>query len=85
MGETDRFPAYTEPAGTNVTGRWRIMENPGTPDSTLMVGEFVQDGNHVTGTILANGGDYRYLEGKVSGNKFMVSAVDGAHSLVFVR
>ena len=84
LGETDRFPAHTEPAATNVTGRWRIMENPGTPDSTLMVGEFIQDSSHVTGTVLATGGDYRYLEGKVSGNKFMVSAVDGAHSLVFV-
>jgi peroxiredoxin len=84
LGETDRFPAFTEPAAENVTGRWRIMENPGTPDSTLMVGEFVQDSNRVTGTILAAGGDYRYLEGKVSGNKFMVSAVDGAHSLIFV-
>jgi peroxiredoxin len=84
FGETERFPAYTEPAATNVTGRWRIIENPGTPDSTLMVGEFVQDSNRVTGTVLATGGDYRYLEGKVSGNKFMVSAVDGAHSLVFI-
>ncbi len=83
-GVTDRFPASTEPAGPDVTGRWRIVENPGTPDSSLMVGEFVQDSGHVTGTILATSGDYRYLEGKVSGNKFMVSAVDGAHSLVFV-
>lgn len=84
LGETDRFPSYTEPAGTNVTGRWRIIESPGTADSTLMVGEFLQDSNHVTGTVLAASGDYRYLEGKVSGNKFMISAVDGAHSLVFV-
>ena len=48
-----------------------------------MVGEFYQDSSRVTGTILANGGDYRYLEGKVSGGNFMVSAVDGAHSIVF--
>jgi peroxiredoxin len=83
-GQTDRFPGHTEPAAFNVSGRWRIMENPGTPDSNLMVGEFRQESGLVTGTILANGGDYRYLEGKVSGNKFMVSAMDGAHSLAFV-
>lgn len=82
-GVTDRFPAFQDPPAFNVTGRWRIMENPGTPDSTLLVGEFQQDSNRVTGTVLAPSGDYRYLEGKISGNKFMVSAVDGAHSLVF--
>lgn len=83
QGVTDRFPAHTEPAASNVSGRWRILENPGTPDSALMVGEFIQDSNHVVGTVLTTSGDYRFLEGKVSGNKFMVSAVDGAHSLVF--
>jgi peroxiredoxin len=83
LGVRDRFPQFTEPSSFDVTGRWRILENPGTPDSNMMVGEFTQENNRVTGTILANGGDYRYLEGKVSGNKFMVSAVDGAHSLIF--
>jgi peroxiredoxin len=83
-GQTDRYPAHTEPAASDVSGRWRIMENPGTPDSNLMVGEFRQDSGNVTGTVLANGGDYRYLQGKVSGNSFMVSAMDGAHSLGFV-
>lgn len=83
-GVTDRFPAHTETPASDVTGRWKILENAGTPDSSVMVGEFVQDSGHVTGTVLATSGDYRFLEGKVSGNRFMVSAVDGAHSLVFV-
>ncbi|TRZ73835.1 MAG: TlpA family protein disulfide reductase [Bacteroidetes bacterium] len=81
-GVTDRFPRATEKAGAVLTGRWRITENAGTPDSTIMVGEFVQDSNHISGTILNTGGDYRYLEGKVSGKKFMISAVDGAHTLI---
>jgi thiol-disulfide isomerase/thioredoxin len=81
-GVMDRFPWYTTEATYNVTGRWKIIENPGTPDSTIMVGEFKQIGNKVTGTFLNTGGDYRYLEGKVSGNKFYLSAVDGAHTLI---
>jgi peroxiredoxin len=81
-GLTDRFPWATEKAEVNITGRWRITENPGMPDSSVMVGEFTQDSNHVTGTILNSGGDYRYLEGKVSGRKFMISAIDGAHTLI---
>jgi peroxiredoxin len=82
QGVTDRFPWANEKPGANLTGRWKITENAGTPDSSVMVGEFVQDSNHVTGTILNTGGDYRYLEGKVSGDKFMISAIDGAHTLI---
>jgi len=81
-GISDRFPWYTEDAAVDVTGRWRFIENPGTPDSNVLVGEFAQDGNRVTGTILNPTGDYRFLEGKVSGNKFMLSGIDGAHTLI---
>jgi thiol-disulfide isomerase/thioredoxin len=83
-GVEDRFPWYNgEPAG-DVTGKWRITENPGTPDSVVMIGEFRQEPDgRVTGTVLSTGGDYRYLDGKIAGNRFMVSAVDGTHSLVF--
>jgi peroxiredoxin len=81
-GVTDRFPWASEKPNANLTGRWKIIENAGTPDSSVMVGEFVQDSNHVSGTILNTGGDYRYLEGKVSGDKFMLSAIDGAHTLI---
>lgn len=81
-GVVDRFPWYTDEASFNVTGRWRVIENPERADSTIMVGEFKQTGDRVTGTFLNTTGDYRYLEGKVSGNKFYLSAVDGAHSLI---
>lgn len=81
-GITDRFPWASKPAAANLSGRWKITENTGTPDSSVMIGEFIQDNNHVTGTILNTGGDYRYLEGKVSDNKFMISAIDGAHTLI---
>ena len=81
-GITDRFPAATEAATANIQGRWEVIENPGTPDSTVMVGEFKQEGAKVTGTWLNTGGDMRYLEGKISGNKLMLSAVDGAHTLI---
>lgn len=81
-GVTDRFPWHTSKASFNVTGRWKVIENPGTVDSTIMVGEFKQNGDKVTGTFLNTGGDYRYLQGKVSANKFYLSAVDGAHTLI---
>ncbi len=82
-GVVDRFPWYTEKAAFDVTGRWKVIENPGTADSTIMVGEFMQTGDKVLGTFLNTTGDYRYLEGKVSGNKFLFSKMDGAQSLIF--
>jgi len=81
-GITDRFPNATEAPEVNVSGRWEITENPGTPNSNDMVGEFTQTGATVIGTWLNSGGDMRYLQGKVAGNKLMLSAVDGAHTLI---
>ena len=81
-GITDRFPASMENATANVAGHWELTEAPGTADAQKDLAEFFQTGNKVTGSILTTGGDYRYLEGKVSGNKFMVSTLDGAHTLL---
>jgi len=82
-GVTDRFPWYSEKASFDITGRWKVIENPGTKDSTVMVGEFKQIEDRVLGTFLSTSGDYRYLEGKVSGNKFFFSKVDGAQTFIF--
>ena len=81
-GVTDRFAAFKEKASVNVSGHWEFTEAPGTPDASKDLAEFFQTGDRVTGSILTTGGDYRYLDGKVSGNKFMVSTLDGAHSLL---
>ncbi|HBI81713.1 MAG TPA: hypothetical protein DDY04_07210 [Bacteroidales bacterium] len=81
-GETDRFPWFTEQPNFDISGRWWFIENPGTPDSTVMVAELKQDGARVTGTILSTTGDYRYLEGKVAGNMFYFSKNDGAQTII---
>ena len=82
-GVEERFPWFDDEPIADVTGRWRFIENPETPDSSVMVGEFQQEGSRVTGTILNPTGDYRFLEGKVSGSRFMLSGIDGAHTLIF--
>ena len=81
-GVTDRFPGFKDKAAVNLSGHWEFTEAPGTPDAQQDLAEFFQTGDRVTGSILTTGGDYRYLDGKVSGNKFMVSTLDGAHSLL---
>ena len=46
-------------------------------------GEFHQEGNRVTGTILTPVGDYRYLEGSFEMGRLRLSTFDGAHAFLF--
>ncbi|MFD1256389.1 TlpA disulfide reductase family protein [Mucilaginibacter terrae] len=69
-------PAY------NLSGRWSAVFGEGT-DRDTTVGEFEQKGNKVTGTFLTTTGDYRYLEGTLSGNKLYLSCFDGGHAFLF--
>jgi len=48
------------------------------------IGEFVQEGDKVTGTFQTETGDYRYLEGAMDGNTLKLSAFDGSHAFLFI-
>lgn len=76
-----RFSTAKAPA-RNVTGRWATyFVSPG--DTSFAVGEFKQAGSKVTGTFLTTTGDYRFLEGTVSGDTLRLSTFDGSHAYVF--
>lgn len=81
-GISDRFPGFSDAPAGNITGRWEVTAGSGN-QAEKQVGEFIQEGNHLTGTFLTTTGDYRFLEGKVAGQKMMLSAFDGAHALIF--
>lgn len=81
--QTLRFPHLTAKAEVDFGGRWQITENGGQPDALTLIGEFVQEGNRLTGTVLSPFGDYRYLEGVVSGRNVAFSGFDGSHAVVF--
>lgn len=82
-GVAERFPDMNKDPEFDVSGRWKIIENQGMETENIMVGEFTQNDNKLSGTFLTVLGDYRYLEGSVSGNQLMLSCFDGAHSLLF--
>lgn len=69
-------PAY------NVAGRWTAIFGEGAERDTT-VGEFKQDGAHLTGTFLTTTGDYRYLDGTVAGDSLYLSCFDGGHAFIF--
>ncbi len=47
-------------------------------DINQTVGVFEQNGSRVTGTVLTTTGDYRYLDGQVTGNEFRLSSFSGS-------
>ncbi|MBS7566565.1 TlpA family protein disulfide reductase [Mucilaginibacter sp. Bleaf8] len=81
-GENWRFVKSPEKPAYNVTGRWLAVFGEGA-DRDTTVGEFKQEGSRLTGTFLTTTGDYRYLEGNVSGDKLYLSCFDGGHAFLF--
>lgn len=79
---SERFPVY-KTAAFNISGRWSVHFK-GVKDSTESVGEFKQSGSRVSGTFLTITGDYRFLEGVVSGDTLKLSTFDGGHAYSFV-
>jgi thiol-disulfide isomerase/thioredoxin len=83
-GQSYRFITGKPVRIHDVTGRWKaVFRSANGRDTTLRVGEFQQDGPHVTGTFLDAGGDLRYLEGVVSGDSLKLSTFDGTHAYFF--
>jgi thiol-disulfide isomerase/thioredoxin len=82
-GVTERFPDKGNTT-LNITGKWETWFDVDSPDSSLAIGVFNQNENHVTGTFLTETGDHRYLEGVIVGNTLKLSVFDGAHAWLYI-
>ena len=78
-----RFEPTFGNAAFNINGRWKISFATDASKDEASLGEFIQKGNKLTGSILTPTGDYRYLEGIVTGKKMKLSGFDGIHALLF--
>ncbi|MEM9984537.1 MAG: TlpA disulfide reductase family protein [Bacteroidota bacterium] len=78
-----RFPASAQ-QGLTLAPKYAVGFSVGTADAYPAVGIFKQQKNDLTGTILTETGDYRYLEGHSFEDGFELSAFDGAHAFLFV-
>jgi thiol-disulfide isomerase/thioredoxin len=82
-GEFPRFPQVS-PARMDPSGTWEVHFSPNSADSYPAIGLFErQENGTVTGTFLTETGDYRYLEGSVSGDSLRLSCFDGSHAFLF--
>ena len=83
-GQSFRFETSGEDPAVDVSGRWSVSflqeDSTGAPNA---VGIFQQKKGGLNGTFLTPTGDYRYLEGNVSGNTIYLSAFDGEHAFLF--
>lgn len=83
-GASWRFVKDPEPSDTDISGRWSVVfSKENSEDTTLAIGEFMQEGNLVQGTFLTNYGDYRFLSGEVDGDVLRVSAYGGMSPSLF--
>jgi len=77
-----RFKAVNGEATEQAGGKWRIDFIKGDNHQPA-IGNFIQKGSKVTGSILTPSGDYRFLSGTVTGNLLQLSTFDGVHAMVF--
>ncbi len=79
-----RFFSSPEKPKFNVSGRWSaVFTDEDLQNKDVTVGEFKQNGNDITGTFLTTTGDYRFLQGTVSGDDLNLSCFDGSHAFLF--
>ncbi len=83
FGEPFRFKTISNARPINVSGRWAVNFLKASKIEELSIGEFVQQGNKVTGTFLNETGDYRFLEGVMDGDSLRLSTFDGGHAFLF--
>jgi peroxiredoxin len=78
-----RFQAVEGDAVRNISGRYAVEFSRSDGTKRKAVAEFKQERNKLTGTFLNPSGDYRYLEGIVTGDSIQLSCFDGSHAYYF--
>lgn len=69
----------SSPPTANISGKWVSTFKSGNRTSTYVT-EFKQDGAKVSGTVLDPTGDFRFLDGVISGDSLKLSTFDGANA-----
>ncbi len=80
--QRQRF-ASSMPAQYNISGRWAVSFIKQNGRILQALGEFTQNGTHLSGTFITPSGDYRYLDGVVSGDSLKLSTFDGGNAYLF--
>jgi thiol-disulfide isomerase/thioredoxin len=83
-GETWRFFPKPDAAPLDFSGRWALTFRDADGSEKLGIAELVQDGHVVTGTVLRQSGDDRYLAGEARGDTLFLSRFDGGVAYLYL-
>lgn len=81
-GIATRFQQEIE-ATKNISGTWEVTLFRADGSPRPAIAQFQQNGNNLTGTMIAPSGDYRFLTGIVDGARLHLSTFDGSHAYYF--
>lgn len=83
--QSQRFETKALASAESVEGRWEVLFKGLNGTGTKAIGVFhhIEQSAFVYGTFLTETGDYRYLEGVLNGNQFLLSCFDGSHAFLF--
>jgi thiol-disulfide isomerase/thioredoxin len=73
----------TKSVAQNITGKWNIEFTKADVSKRSAIGNLIQKGNVLSGSVLTPTGDYRYMAGAVYGDSLSLSTFDGIHALLF--
>lgn len=82
-GQDHRFTTLRKEPIMDLSGKWKTYFEVDTDHPYPAIGEFKQNGNHLSGTFRTETGDYRFLEGTVQADKLYLSCFDGSHAFLF--
>jgi thiol-disulfide isomerase/thioredoxin len=81
-GLRDRFSIELKKTALDLSGKWEIdlTDEQGVKSTGIIL--FKQKQNYLSGSILTPTGDYRYMEGYISGEDFEAASFDGMFNYV---
>lgn len=82
-GGKDRIRLNPMTPVQNISGRWKAIFTNANGKRAVAIAEFKQTGNILKGTFLTPTGDYRFLEGIISGDSLVLTCFDGTHAFYF--
>lgn len=82
-GIKERYDFKKETPTIELNGKWALVMEDEKGVKSPGLGNLTQKGNQLSGSILTPTGDYRYLDGYVSGNRFEAASFDGVYNYVF--
>jgi peroxiredoxin len=83
-GETWRFFPKPDAAPKDFSGRWALTFRDADGNESAAIAVLSQDGHVVTGTVLRQSGDDRYIAGEARGDTLFLSRFDGGTAYLYL-